>query len=196
MIVEVGLKLNQPLSFYQEILKAAGAVNTFNCETRDLYWSKTSFDGMTENEIKRSCVRYRMCKKQDAKHWDCVFQNYNIFDSNCNDQFYCAVNELKRHEDLFQKKGFVKVFDTRKFDYQYSIGEMKSRIQLQDIDDIGLVLYYDNPDYYSLPMEDQRLAIINELNSYGFNFDCNMMGLDKLRTLFTGKDCFSWNQNS
>jgi hypothetical protein len=195
MIVEVGIKLNQPLCFYQEILQRAGAINTFNCETRDIYWTNSSFNGMTENEIKLSCIRYRMCKKQGCKHWDCEFQNYNIFDQSHNAQFACPYRKLRHYEKLFQQNGFIQVFDTRKIDYQYSIGKMKSRIQLQVIDDIGLVLYYDNPDYYHLTMEEQRLAIIKELNSYGFDFAYNVKGLDKLRTLFNGYDCFSWNQN-
>ena len=33
---------------------------------------------------------------------------------------------------------------------------MKNRIQLQDIKDIGLLLYYDNPDLYELSLEEQR----------------------------------------
>ena len=92
-------------------------------------------------------------------------------------------------------KGYERIFDTTKIDYQYSIGDMKSRIQLQDITDVGLLLYYDNPDYYELPLEDQRNKLIDELNSYGFNFKYTDLGLDKLRTLYHKKEMFSKNQN-
>ena len=36
----------------------------------------------------------------------------------------------------------------------------------QDIKDIGLVVYYDNPDYYKYSEEEQRILLIKELNSY------------------------------
>ncbi len=72
-------------------------------------------------------------------------------------------------------------------DYQYSIRNIKSRIQLQYIEDIGLLLYYDNPDYYELSLDEQRKALIDELNSYGFEFDYETLGLDKLRILYYKK---------
>ena len=75
------------------------------------------------------------------------------------------------------------------------IGNMKSRIQLQDIDKIGLVLYYDNPDYYHLPLDEQRKELIDELNSYGFDFKYDELGTDKLRTLYHKEKKYSLNQN-
>ena len=72
---------------------------------------------------------------------------------------------------------------------------MKSRIQLQDIENIGLLLYYDNPDYYELSLDEQRNALIDELNSYGFDFSYDILGLDKLRTLYYKKEMYSKNQN-
>ena len=36
LVLGVGLFLDKPLSFYQEVLKRAGAVNEFNCKTHDL----------------------------------------------------------------------------------------------------------------------------------------------------------------
>lgn len=73
---------------------------------------------------------------------------------------------------------------------------MKSRIQLQEIENVGLLLYYDNPDYYELSFEEQRNCLIDELNSYGFNFNYGTLGLDKLRTLYYKKEMYSKNQNS
>lgn len=73
---------------------------------------------------------------------------------------------------------------------------MKSRIQLQDIKDIGLLLYYDNPDLYELSLEEQRKKLIDELNNYGFDFKYSDLGLDKLRTLYYKKEMYSKNQNS
>ncbi len=73
---------------------------------------------------------------------------------------------------------------------------MKSRIQLQYIKDIGLLLYYDNPDLYELSLEEQRKKLIDELNNYGFDFKYSDLGLDKLRTLYYKKEMYSKNQNS
>ena len=72
---------------------------------------------------------------------------------------------------------------------------MKSRVQLQNIKDVGLLVYYDNPDYYNEPLDEQRKLLFNELNSYGFNFKETDLGLDKLRTLYYKKEMFSKNQN-
>ena len=44
--------------------------------------------------------------------------------------------------------------------------------------------------------EKQWDCLISELNTYGFNFDKSIKGIDKLRTLYYGKEMFSKNQNS
>lgn len=72
---------------------------------------------------------------------------------------------------------------------------MSSKIQLQQIEDIGLLVYYDNKDYYQFDLETQRKRLIDELNLYGFNIDYDVLGLDKLRTLYYGKEMYSKNQN-
>ena len=72
---------------------------------------------------------------------------------------------------------------------------MSSKIQLQQIEDIGLLVYYDNKDYYQFDLEIQRKRLIDELNLYGFNIDYDVLGLDKLRTLYYGKEMYSKNQN-
>ena len=209
LILEVGLLLDKPLEYYQEILKIAGAVNEFNCETHDLYWSnkmQEEFEQMSENQIKKSCVRFRICvgfggekleKKQSGKTGK--FDNYKIFGENIgenkDDKFSEKISKLKKYNKKFEKNGWRLVFDTIKKDYQYSIGNMKSRIQLQEIENLGLLLYYDNPDYYHLEEKEQRLALIRELNSYGFKFDENGLGVDKLKTFVHKKLMFSKNQN-
>ena len=72
---------------------------------------------------------------------------------------------------------------------------MNSKIQLQEIDNIGLLVYFDNSNYYGYDLDTQRNKIIDELNSYGFNFNYDELGLDKLRTLYYGKEMYSKNQN-
>ena len=72
---------------------------------------------------------------------------------------------------------------------------MKSKVQLQDIKNIGLLVYYDNPNYYKCPLDIQRKLLLEELNSYSFSFNENDLDLDKLRTLYYPKEMFSFNQN-
>lgn len=116
---------------------------------------------------------------------------------------YCYVlnKDIKNYEDLKQKEnellknGYRVQFDTTKFDYHYSNEKIKGRIQIQDIENLGLLVYYDNPDYYEYPLQEQRRLLLNELNSYGFNFKEEELGLDKLRTLYYKKEKYSANQN-
>lgn len=72
---------------------------------------------------------------------------------------------------------------------------MVSKIQIQQIENIGLLVYYDNKNYYKYDLEQQRKMLIKELNSYGFNFENDVLGLDKLRTLYYKKEMYSKNQN-
>ena len=43
--------------------------------------------------------------------------------------------------------------------------------------------------------EKQGDCLISELNTYGFNSDKDIRGIDKLRTLYYGKEMFSKYQN-
>ena len=103
---------------------------------------------------------------------------------------------LEAFDKGLQAQGYMKVFDTHKFDYHYATLSMRSRIQLQQIDNLGLVVYYDNPDYYHMQTDEQRVALIRELNGFGFGIPENQMGIDKLRTLYNGELCYSANQNA
>jgi len=167
LVVEVGIKLNKSLMFYKKMLKKKGLKQVFKCVTHDIYFTKEkSFDGFSENQIKNSCIRIRNPKKEDEV------------------KIQTLIND-----------GYFKVFDTIKKDYQYQNEKMKSRIQLQNIKNIGLVVYYDNPDYYQYSLDKQRELLIKELNSYGFSFNNEVLGIDKLRTLYYKKEMFSKNQN-
>lgn len=201
-IVEVGFLLTKSLNYYHNLIINAGGINTYNCETHDIYWTDKNLDGLSENQMKKSCVRFRRSRGLNGSHfegndnWKSEFQNYNVYNKNHEDKFPCNYEEIEKFEIEFNKNNIIRVFDTHKFDYQYMIGNMKSRIQIQQIDDIGLVLYYDNPDYYDLNLEKQREAIIRELNIYGFYFKFDQLGIDKLRSLYYKESRFSSNQNA
>ena len=203
-IVEVGLLLDKDIEHYNKMMEKAGGVNQFNCETHDMYWTNKSFDElsvMTENQIKKSCVRLRMVNGFGGQCFNGDFSmgisidNFKIYDPAEDDRFKVTMDDFKVIQQEMEANGWYLVFDTFKVDYQYSIGDMKSRIQFQEIDRIGLLLYYDNPDYYDFTPERQRDALLDELNSYGFNIRHDEQGIDKLRTLLLGYDCYSFNQN-
>jgi hypothetical protein len=196
-IVEVGILLHKPLEYYDEMLTNAGAFNVFNCETHDVYWTFHDLRGMTEKQMKNACIRYRQCTNLTSdRPGPAIMQNYPMADKRNVGEFFVPTETLEAFDKGLQAQGYMKVFDTRKFDYQYATPSMRSRIQLQQIDNIGLVVYYDNPDYYHMRPDAQRVALIRELNSFGFGIPESQMGIDKLRTLYTGELCYSANQNA
>ena len=177
LVLEVGMKLDKNLIHYHEMLKEKGLKLVFGVHTRDVYYAKDdNFDGMSENEMKSACVRIRYCQKLNSEE--------------------CDFSENEKKEKELIKQGYKKVFDTSKLDFHYCNKKMQSRVQLQAIKDIGLLVYYDNPKYYKYDEDKQRRLLLEELNSYGFDFKETDLGLDKLRTLYYKKEMFSKNQNS
>ena len=89
-IVELGLLLDKDIEYYDKIMQKAGGENVFNCETHDLYWTNkkhSELEKMTENQIKKSCVRFRMVSKFGGTcfngdfNMSFSFDNCKIFDS-------------------------------------------------------------------------------------------------------------------
>ena len=191
MLVEVGFKLNKPLDYYEELLKTNGCKNTWNNEIHDTYYTKEKLDGMTENEMKNACIRLRRYKKINSDEKEKVgFQNLVLYDND--NPFAPYSDELLEN---IKKAGFKQVFDTKKLDIHYKKEGCNGDIQLQPIENIGLLVYYYNDDYKDMPFENQRHILIDELNSVGFNFSYDELGLDKLRTLYYETEMFSDNQN-
>lgn len=196
-IVEIGILLHKPLAYYDELLTNAGAYNVFNCETHDVYWTFHDLRGMTEKQMKNACIRYRQVTNLASdRPGPAVMQNYPMADKRSTGEFFVPVETLEAFDKGLQAQGYMKVFDTRKMDYHYATLAMRSRIQLQQIDGLGLVVYYDNPDYYHMPPDEQRIALIRELNAFGFKIPESQMGIDKLRTLYNRELCYSANQNA
>lgn len=188
LIVEVGFKLDKNLEYYDSILKQNGLENDFNCTTHDIYYTNENLNDLSENQMKQKCIRLRNVNFKDGYK----IQNNKYFEF---DTDVVSEKELSEFESKLLKNGYRKVFDTKKNDHHYFKEGMNSKIQLQEIDDIGLLVYYDNSIYYDLPLDEQRNKLIDELNSYGFDFSYDILGLDKLRTLYYKKEMFSKNQN-
>lgn len=175
-VVEIGMKLNKSLIYYHKKLIENGFQLIYSCNTRDVYYTKQNLNGLTEKEMKDACERIRYCHvlNKEIKSYD----------------------DLKEKENNLIQNGYSVQFDTTKFDYHYSNSIIKGRIQIQDIENLGLLVYYDNPDYYEYPLLEQRRLLLNELNSYGFDFKEKELGLDKLRTLYYKEEKYSLNQNA
>ena len=58
-VVEVGIKLEKSIDYYDNLLKEKGFINDFNCVTHDIYYTNKKLDGLTENQMKNSCIRFR-----------------------------------------------------------------------------------------------------------------------------------------
>ena len=135
----------------------------------------------------------RVCKQQFYSQPD---ETYKIQNNLCENLKFGEVlaNDLPQFFKMMEELGFNVVFDTIKEDFHYAKPNMESRVQLQQIKDIGLVLYYDNSNYYHLPFDEQRKALIDELNSYGFEFSEKTPDLNKLESLRDNKLSFHINQ--
>ncbi len=180
LIVEVGMELDKNLINYHEMLVSHGLYLSFACVTHDLYYTKEkSLDGLTENQMKNACVRLRKLEGIIGVNKDPKVED----------------EEIKAKENELVNQGYRKIFDTIKIDFQYKKPEWYNYIQLQDIKDVGLLVYWDNRKFYHLPLDEQRKVLFEELNSYGFDFKETDLGLDKLRTLYYGKKMYSKNQN-
>ncbi len=187
LIVEVGLKLNNSFDYYDNILNNNGLINDYNVTTHDIYYTNKDLNGMSENEMKNACIRLRSCNNEDFKVQNNLLPEIDIK--------IVKQKSLNEFEERLHKIGYNKAFDTIKKDHHYFKEGMNSKIQLQEIDSIGLLVYFDNSNYYDLDLDTQRNKLIDELNLYGFDFKYDDLGLDKLRTLYYGKEMYSKNQN-
>ncbi len=187
LVVEVGLKLDKDLKYYDSILKKHGLINDFQVLTHDVYYTNIDLDGLSEHEIKNACIRLRSCNHEVYKVQNDLIKDINIKE--------VSDTELNNFENKLLEFGYKKVFDTIKQDFHYYKEGMSSKVQLQQIENIGLLVYYDNKDYYDYDFDTQRKKLIDDLNSYGFHFHYDTLGLDKLRTLYYGREMYSKNQN-
>ncbi|MEE3343412.1 MAG: hypothetical protein VZS44_04925 [Bacilli bacterium] len=186
-IVELGIKLDNNIDYYTSILEKNGLRCVFNVNTHDIYYTNKDLGNLTENEMKKACIRLRSCNNEDYKIQNNLIKGIDIST--------VSKERLKEYENKLLKYGYKKVFATIKEDYHYCKDDMNSRVQLQQIKDIGLVVYYDNNKYYNINLKEQRKKLIDDLNSFGFNIDYDTLDLDKLRTLYYGKEMYSNNQN-
>ena len=154
VIVEIGIKLGQGFKYYDNLLKSHGLTNDFKVITHDIYYTNKSLDGLSESEMKNACIRLR-----SHNHTNYKVQNNLI---NGLDVEEVSNHEFNDFENRLATFGYKKIFDTTKKDYHYYKDGMSSKIQLQQIEGVGTLVYYDNKDYYrKRKLGDVVLKLVN-----------------------------------
>ena len=185
--VEAGFKVKESKEEAEKILLDNGFVNTFKtAHTRDVYFGKNlMIDGKSEEEIKRSMVRLRGFE---------TFENLQLLGDEYPEGKYKA--DFKTALDICNKllaNGFEVIIDTEKTDWVYKKGRCWH--QLQEIKNIGLVDYVYNEEIFDkgYSEEEQFDLLHQQMTDLGFHLEYDL-GIDKLRTLLSGKIQFSTNQ--
>ncbi len=185
--VEAGFKVRESKEEAEKILLDNGFVNTFKtAHTRDVYFGKkVEFDGKSEEEIKRSMVRLRGFE---------TFENLQLLGDAYPEGKYKA--DFKTALDICNKllaNGFEVIIDTEKTDWVYKKGRCWH--QLQEIKNIGLVDYVYNEEIFDKGYSEEKQfdLLHTQMTDLGFHLEYDL-GIDKLRSLLSGKIQFSTNQ--
>ena len=181
-MLEVCFKLKNNVDYYAKLLMEKGFINNYNVNTHDIYFSNINLNELSEYDMKKACIRLRSVNNKDY-----------IVQNDVNSLLNTKVikkEQLQIYVSKLQSLGYKKIFDTLKKDHHYkNIGNII--IQLQEIDNIGLLVYYDNDEYSKYDLDVQKKKLVSDLNSFGFNIQYEELCLDKLRTLYYGKEMYS-----
>ena len=107
LIVEVGFKLEKNFEYYDKLLKDNGLINDFNVTTHDLYYTNKQLDGLSEKEMKNSCIRLRSCNNEDYQVHNELLNELNIN--------IVKKEELKDYEKNLLKYGYKKANCTKSY---------------------------------------------------------------------------------
>ena len=122
LVVELGVKLNNDFKYYDNMLKSNGLKNDFKVLTYDIYCTNQSLEGLSENEMKKACIRLRSCNNGDYKVQNNLIRDLNIQE--------ISDFELTNFENSLLELGYKKIFDTTKRDFHYSKDGMNSRSEI------------------------------------------------------------------
>ena len=171
-MIEIGMKLPYNLSYYQRQL----GYNLFDlveaCGIHDVYYTNKSLKGLTEVQMNSACVRLRTVSKNLEYSYDMSQE---------------CLNEQSR----LLHAGYRKVCELTALQCSYSRRDSLCHLRLEQIQNLGLLVYYSNPSHAGLPKLSQRDLLIEELNGYGFYFQKSDLGVDKLRTFYYGFETYS-----
>ena len=98
------MELDKHLIYYHDVLVSHGLTLSFACIARDIYYTKENLDGLSENQMKNACIRLRKLDGIIGVNKDKKVED----------------EEIKAKEAELVSKGYRKIFDTIKFDFQFA----------------------------------------------------------------------------
>lgn len=185
--VEAGFKIKQTKEDAERILLNNGFENTFKTKcTHDIYFGKdVDLHNKSEEQIKQSLIRCRNFE---------TFENLQLFNAQISEG-KIKVDEQTAKEicNTLLNSGYKIIFDTEKSDWIYKKGNCWH--QLQEIKNIGLVDYVYNEEIFDKGYcENEQFELLKkQMQELGFTLEYQY-GIDKLRSLYSGKIEFSINQ--
>lgn len=180
--LEVGLMIKNSLKEAEKILLDNGYIEDFKTQTHDIYYSKVNMNGLSEVEMKSSCIRLR----HSGKFF--YFENLNYLNNEYERKVHVTFETLRNYLNELHDNGFKIVFDTYKTDWVYYKG--RKGCQLQDIKDIGLLNYVYDQDLAGKTKDEQFSILKKSLTDMGFKLE-HELGIDKLSSLHYGELKFS-----
>ena len=193
----ITIKRDNDLSFeeWKEELKIAEFENTCTTFIEERYYCNKDISNMTEKEIEAICIKAsKNCngfsiqnndllkKRIDINHFTEEEKELLLKDS-------ISLDEIEYYEKCLSELGFKKKIECKEKHYYYKSNEDNVIIELQKVEGVGLLLYYDNPKYFSMSVEEQKKQLIEDLiYDYGFDIpdDCEIF--DKLRYIYHRKE--------
>lgn len=187
--IEIGLLCEDNLEKCKKILEENNIELYWATIAKDIYYTNINIEELKTKDgetIKDSCIRIRLNRslKENSKYKIVRVQNYKNYLNVFSNKNY-SINKLEQIEKTLIENGFLKVIETTKTDYQY----LNGYLQLQEVENLGLIIYYYNPKYFFETSEKQKELLYNDLEKIGFTFK-EKLSIDRLKTLINNKICY------
>ena len=192
----ITIKLDNDLSFeeWKEELKIAGFENVCNTVIEERYYCDKDISNMAESEIETICLKVsRNCNGFSIQNNDLLkkrMESYNLRNEESELLLKDSISfdDIDYYEKCILKLGYEKKIECKDKHYYYQSNEDNVIIELQKVEGVGLLLYYDNPKYFSMSLEEQRRQLIEDLTyNYGFDISDDCENFDKLRYIYHRK---------
>lgn len=193
---EINILLDADLEYYMDILEKAGAQLILETELHDLYYSDKPYEkilSMSEEKIESGLIKLRGSMSFDSIHCyspEEIFylENFGLAEkfADCPQRvFLASEKEVKEKVTRLESLGFYNVIDTFSRNYHFKIDGEAGEITLSEVDNIGLILGYNNPDYEDLSADFRRKHLIDDLRNIGFDLSFNEPNIQKLKSILT-----------
>ncbi len=182
MIEEIELKISGTKEEIEKHLLNQGFSVFFKRRTIANYYLPPNEEIGEHKTLKDRCVRLRTSFKIDEEIRKLGFRKLDLSESQ--DEEKLSLKEAKKLEKQLLKDGYQLIHTDDKTDFVYILKEKDLAFQIQDIEGLGIIVAYDNKDYYNLPSKKQREKLIKDVEHYGIKIqDYNQVdrftGIDK-----------------